>query len=159
MTNFRIATLARLINGWKELSQVKALFEEVEDQAMMGKIPFAGVPLPEAVTAGRLPPGIESAWVFVQRPKSFPPAHMHPNSVQHMAVISGTGMCHIGRKTSVIQPFDPAYPDQSIYVIPENTPHALESFNEPLVILSFHTVAAAQLIEEDADTGDRRKYI
>jgi mannose-6-phosphate isomerase-like protein (cupin superfamily) len=159
MTNFRIAKLAQLVNGWKETSQVKALIEQVDDRAMMGKVPFAGSPLPESLTAGRLPPGIRSAWVFVQRPKASPPPHKHPNSVQHMAVIAGTGMCRIGRRASVIQPFDPAYPDQSIYVIPENTPHSLESFNEPLVILSFHTALAEDLEEVDADTGDRRKYI
>ena len=159
MTNFRIARLAKLVDGWKETSQVRALAARLESEVLKGKDPFVGSPLPEALVSGRLPPGIASAWVFVERPQCASPPHSHPNSVQHCTVVSGTGMVRIGRRTSVIQPFDPAYPDRSIYVIPENTPHAFESFNEPLVILSFHTVPAADLVEEDLDTGSRRKYL
>lgn len=159
MTSFRIARLAKLVDGWKETSQVRALIGRLEDEAAKGKAAFAGAPLPEALVSGRLPPGIASAWAFVQRPKCSAPPHSHPNSVQHCTVVSGTGMVSIGRRTQVIQPFDPAYPEKSIYVIPENTPHAFESFNEPLVILSFHTVAAADLVEDDLDSGSRRKYV
>ncbi len=159
MTNFRIAKLAKLVDGWKETSQVRAMVARLDAEAAKGKAPFAGAPLPEALVSGRLPPGIASAWVFVQRAKCSADPHSHPNSVQHCTVVSGSGMVRIGRRASVIQPFDPAYPDRSIYVIPENTPHAFESFNEHLVIMSFHTVAAADLVEEDLDSGSRRKYV
>ena len=159
MTNFLIARLAKLVGGWKETTQVKALVLRLDDQAMMGKTVFAGAPLPDTLIAGKLPPGIKSAWAFVQRPKVIGPAHKHPNSIQHMALIAGTGMSHIGKKSEVLQPFDPAYPEKSIYVIPENTPHAFESFNEPLVFLSFHTVVAEKLVEVDIATGTRSTYL
>ena len=76
-----------------------------------------------------------------------------------MAIVAGTGMTHIGLKSAVIQPFDPAYPVRSIYVIPEGVAHSLESFNEPLVILSFHTVPAEDLEEVEMESGRRRKYL
>ncbi len=159
MTSFRISKLAQLVGGWKETSQVRALIQRLEDEAMKGKAPFVGAPLPEDLVANRLPAGIASAWAFVIRPQTRPPAHTHPNSVQHTAVVAGTGLSHIGRRTAVLQPFDPAYPDRSIYVIPENTSHAFESFHEPLVVLSFHTVPAKDLVEVEVDSGDRRKYL
>ena len=159
MTTFRIATLVRLVDGWKETSQVRGLILTLAERAEEGKNLFAGAPLPEDLVGNRLPAGIASAWAFVIRPATRLPAHTHPNSVQHTAVLSGAGMSHIGRRSAILQPFDPAYPDRSIYVIPENTPHAFESFHEPLVVLSFHTVSAADLVEVDVETGDRRKYI
>jgi len=159
MTHFRIAKLAQLVEGWRQTSVVRALADELTDKVVRGKAPFEGAPLPESLVKGRLPPGIACAWVFVIKPKTPTPVHKHPNSVQHTACIAGTGTVMIGQRTDVLQPFDPAYPLKSVYVIAEGVPHAFEAFNDPLVFLSFHTVAPEDLIEVEMASGQRRRYI
>ncbi len=158
MTTFRISKLAQLVGGWGKTSQVRTITEDLIAQLDKSKQPFAGASLPDDFVSGRLPPGIKSAWVFVLKPKAKPPAHRHPNSIQHMAVLSGGGRFTIGRRSDVLQPFDPAFPERSIYVIPENVPHTFEPANEYLVVMSFHTVSAADLVEVEVESGSRRTY-
>lgn len=159
MTTFRIAKLAGLVGGWSRTTQVRSLIEQLTEKVAHSKEPHLGAPLPDDVVAHRLPPGIGSAWIFVIKPKATTPAHKHPNSIQHSAFLSGQGVAIIGRQKGIIQPFDPAYPERSLYVIPENVPHSFEAYNEPLVILSFHTVAPEDLIETEVGTGKRRRYV
>lgn len=159
MTSFRIAKLAQLVEGWRQTSAVRALADDLADKVLRGKAPFEGAPLPDSLVKDRLPPGIVSAWVFVIKPKTRAPLHKHPNSIQHTSCIAGTGATTIGRRTDVIQPFDPAYPLKSVYVIPEGVPHAFEAFNDPLVLLSFHTVLPETLLEVEVESGQQRRYI
>lgn len=159
MTMYRIKVLAELVDGWRRVSQVRDIVQELTASVLKGQEPFLGKPLPEELVHGRFPPGIESAWVFVLKPKTRTPAHKHPNSVQHMAVIEGGGLYTIGGKSDYLQPFDPAFPVRSIYVIPQNTPHAFEPGHEPLVVMSFHTVAADRLVEEQVESERTRTYV
>jgi quercetin dioxygenase-like cupin family protein len=152
VTTYRIKKLAELVDGWRKVSQVRDVVQELTESVLKGKEPFLGKPLPRELVHGRFPPGIESAWVFVLKPKTRTPAHRHPNSVQHMAVIDGGGLYFIGGRSDYLQPFDPAFPIKSIYVIPQNTPHAFEPGHEPLVVMSFHTVSAESLIEEEVES-------
>ena len=108
MTMYRIRKLAELVDGWRKVSQVRDIVRELTESVLAGKEPFLGKPLPQELVHGRFPPGIESAWVFVLKPKTRTPAHRHPNSVQHMAVIDGGGMYFIGGRSDYLQPFDPA---------------------------------------------------
>jgi mannose-6-phosphate isomerase-like protein (cupin superfamily) len=158
MTTFRISKLAQLVGGWGKTSLVRSVTEDLIAQLEKSKQPFAGASLPTEFTKGRLPPGIRSAWIFVIKPKAKPPLHRHPNSIQHMAVLSGGGHYTIGRRNDVLQPFDPAFPERSLYVIPENMPHTFEPANEHLVVMSFHTAADDELVEEEVESGSRRKY-
>jgi quercetin dioxygenase-like cupin family protein len=159
MTTFRIAKLASLVEGWSRTTQVRSLAAALTAKVLKGKSSFEGAPLAEELTRGRLPAGIQSAWIFVLRPKTKTPLHKHPNSVQYTSAIAGTGTITIGRRFEVLQPFDPAYPDKSVYVIPENTPHAFEVYNDPVVVMSFHTAKAEEIVEVDVEEGTRRKYL
>lgn len=159
MTTYRIQKLANLVDGWRKVSPVRAIVDELTRRVMTGKEPFLGMPLPDELVHGRMPPGIESAWIFVLRPKTKSPPHKHPISTQHMAVIGGNGAFEIGKKRDYLQPFDPAFPVKSVYVIPPNTPHSFDPGHEPLVLMSFHTVPADQLVEIEVESGRRRKYV
>jgi len=146
-----------LLEGWKETSIVRDCAEDILEELSV-KNPFAGRMLPADFIGDRLPPEIKSAWVFVIRPKSIAHSHRHPNSVQHMAVIRGSGKATIGRETFQLRPFDPAFPVDTIYVIEKNIPHEIEAGNEPLVLLSFHTVEPEKLIEIEDESGSERTY-
>jgi hypothetical protein len=37
-------------------------------------------------------------------------------------------------------------------------PHTFEPANEHLVVMSFHTAADDELVEEEVESGSRRKY-
>jgi len=156
MTTFRIRKLAELVDGWRRVSQVRAAVAELTEGVLKGKDAFLERRLPDELVRGRFPPGIESATVLVVRPQSRTPGHKHPNSVHHLSVIEGGGSFHIGSRSDFLQPFDPAFPDRSVYVIPEGVPHAFESGHEPLVILTFHTVPLAELVEVAAETEKPR---
>lgn len=159
MTMYRIKRLAELVDGWRRVSQVRVLVAELTKQLSTGKEPFLRKALPEELVHGRLPPGIESASVFVIRPETRTPPRKHPNSVQHMAVIDGGGTYFIGDKTDFLQPFDPAFPEKSIYVIGEGVPYSFEPGHEPLVLLSFHTVTADKLIEVEVEGERKGTYV
>ena len=155
---YRIKKLAELVEGWRRVSQVRAAVAELTKRVTTGKEPFLGQPLSDELVHGRLPPGIESAWVFVLKPQTLCPPHKHPNSVQHMAVIEGGGRYIIGAKADFLQPFDPAFPERSIYVIPEGVSLAFEPGHEPLVVLSFHTVPADQLVKVEVASEKKRTH-
>lgn len=157
MTEFRIRKLAELVEGWRQTTAVRALAERLEDELAGGREAFREAPLPEALVRDRLPPGIACASLLVLKPKGKTEPHKHPNSVQHFAVLSGTGTVMVGRRTDVAQPFDPALPQRSIYVIRENIPHAFEAYNEPMVVLSFQTVKAEDLRELRVATARREE--
>jgi mannose-6-phosphate isomerase-like protein (cupin superfamily) len=159
MTTFRIQKLHALVGGLKETTLVRDLVRDLEAKMKASGKPFEGAPMPVGLIADRLPPGILSAWVFVLRPRTPTPAHQHPNSIQHMAVIQGGGLGLIGTKQFVLQPYDPAFPERSVYVIPAGTAHAFEAGNEILAVMSFHTVSAEDLVEVEVDTGISRTYV
>jgi mannose-6-phosphate isomerase-like protein (cupin superfamily) len=153
VTEFRIRKLAELIEGWRQTTVVRDLTNRLADELSGGKEAFREAPLPEALVRDRLPPGIAAASLLVLRPKSKTGLHKHPNSVQHSAVLFGTGTVTLGRKTDVAQPFDPALPQRSIYVIRENMPHAFEAYNEPMVVITFQTAGPQALRELRAGTA------
>jgi mannose-6-phosphate isomerase-like protein (cupin superfamily) len=152
-----IERLAALVDGWRPLTEVQSIERELTVGLQRSREPFLGRPLPEALVAGLMPVGIESAWIFVLKPGIRAAPHLHPNSVQYMAIIGGEGSYFIGERRGILTPFDPASPSEAILVIPKSTPHAFEPGREPLVVLSFHTVSAVELIEVK---GDRtRTYV
>lgn len=84
-------------------------------------------------------------------------AHYHPNSVQHMAVISGSGYVEIGGRRSELRPFTPGDLN-AWHVIGQNVSHELFPAEDDVVVLSFHTAAAADLIEIQTECARQRVY-
>ena len=111
-----------------------------------------------------LPPDIGSAWVFVLRAGADTGAERHPNSHQRMMTFAGTGDMKIDARGtpnevdaeseiawhSHVLVSDSAAPLERRWVsIPKNIWHrpVIPSDGEWTVV-SFHTVSAAELIEE-----------
>lgn len=153
MTTYRIRILHELVGGLKETTAVRTLVRELEARLQRSRKPYEGAPLPEELVSGRLPAGILSAWIFVLPPDKATPPHRHPGSVQHSAVISGGGWGWADGRRFELQPYDPAFPERSMLVIPENLPHAFQPGHEGLVLMSFHTVRAEDLQEVPVDPG------
>src|SRR5262245_25940875 len=79
-----------------ELRQTTSMF--VWDTIEMASIPLA------------LPANIKSCWIFHLRKNVPSGRHYHPNSIQHMAVVSGHAMADIGGELKTIVPFDAQRP-------------------------------------------------
>jgi hypothetical protein len=151
--------LTRLIERWRLEPEVLALASELETELGAGSAPFVGRPIPERIVGGRLPPPIVSAWVFVLRPRTLNPAHVHPNSTQFTAAIRGGGKYCADGSGGEVERFDPERAQETLLVFPPGTAHAFEPGGEPLVVLSFHTVAPDELIEIEVQSGAARRYV
>ena len=107
----------------------------------------------------QLPPDIKSAWIFVLKKDTPSICHFHPNSVQHMAVIEGRGDAEIDGVRTPLQGFDSSKGANAQWtVIDKNVPHEFFPVNIDMVVLSFHTCAADDLIEIECGTGRQRRY-
>jgi mannose-6-phosphate isomerase-like protein (cupin superfamily) len=107
-----------------------------------------------------LPHQIASCWVFVLKGGTSSGCHKHPNSVQHMIALNGSGTALIGGTASAIVPYDS--PGHSIeekwQVIDTGVPHEFLPEGEDMAVVSFHTCPAEELEEIDCDSGDSRLY-
>lgn len=107
-----------------------------------------------------LPEEIRSCWVFVLKKNVPSGCHYHPNSVQHMVMIRGRGESFVGgisRKMREFGDIDFSLTDLW-YVIDKNVQHEFLPLDENMVVVSFHTCVASDLIEVDCRTGERRVY-
>jgi hypothetical protein len=130
-------------------------------------------PVPLDLYGGVLPSEIRSSWVFVLRRGVTTGAERHPNSRQRMMSWSGGGdfQVHDGKRwRSHRLVSDPGAPLEERWIsIPAETWHQGVVGEEDWLVVSFHTVAAEELIEERPDPADpdsfhprrtrRRKYV
>jgi hypothetical protein len=103
-------------------------------------------------TFGRdLPAAIRSCWIFVIRPGAKTSAERHPNSHQRSLSLTGSGTFEVREDADWEQHTlvsDATSDDQSWVTIPPSTWHRLSVGSAPWGMVSFHTVPAAELIEE-----------
>src|SRR5262245_60335227 len=152
-------TLARLIDEWRRAPFLLEIERALGEELAAGTEPFAGRALPDEIVRGRLPEPVRSAWVFVLRPRTRNPAHVHPGSTQHTAVIRGGGRCYSGEQAIALEPFDASRAERTLLVFPPGTPHSFEPGDDPLVVLSFHTVAPEALVEVEVESRAERTYV
>jgi hypothetical protein len=123
-------------------------------------------PFPLEVLTTTLPPGIQSAWVFVLRAGADTGAERHPNSHQRMMSFQGSGDMQTsehGKWQSNVLVSDPDAPLERRWIsIPMNVWHRpVISAETDWAVVSFHTVTAEELIEERPDdsgeAGTRQK--
>jgi hypothetical protein len=153
------AALGLLIEEWRLAPIVHEMARELLDELVRGTEPFVGRPLPDDLVKGRLPEPVVSAWVFALRPGTRNPAHFHPNSTQITAAIRGGGRFYVGERARELELFDPSRVERTLQVFPAGTPHAFEPGDEPLLVLSFHTVAPEELVEIEVASGAARHYV
>jgi len=150
---------------------VAEVLERVERKlAAAGDAPMAWESVPLAVFDRPLPEAIKSCWVFVIRAGAETGAERHPNSHQRSLSLAGRGEFQLrqaGRWESYPLVSDPdALLEDRWVSIPQSTWHRLFVGGGNWGMLSFHTVAAQELVEErpigpdDLDDGptERHRY-
>lgn len=121
--------------------------------------PFVWAAVDCEPVADLLPAEIRSGWIFVLKRDTASGAHHHPNSIQHMVVIEGVGQSVVGgREREMIRHGAPGKrPDDIWYVIDRNVNHEFFPRGTDMVVISFHTCAADELLEVDS-SGHSRRY-
>jgi hypothetical protein len=117
-------------------------------------------PLPLTVFGRALPREIRSAWVFVLRAGADTGAERHPNSHQRMMSFEGRGDMKTGEpgqwQSNVLIGNHEAPLEQRWISIPQNVWHRpVVGADADWVVVSFHTVPAAELIEEKPDDSSK----
>jgi hypothetical protein len=129
---------------------------------------LAWEPIPLDVYTSRLSETIRSSWVFILRANTITGAERHPNSHQRMMSYRGAGDFQTqteGDWRSHLLRSDPAAPLEERWIsIPPNVWHQGVVPGENWVVVSFHTVAVQDLIEERPATEAKqatrqRKYV
>lgn len=107
-----------------------------------------------------LPAAIKSGWIFVLKRGVPSGAHYHPNSIQHMVLIEGSGRARIGDRSRPMVRF--GSPEHTLeecwYVIDQGVPHEFFPEVTDMVVVSFHTCPTDELIEIACGTGEKRLY-
>ena len=159
-----LETLDKIVRSEKVRAQILPMVERVRTQlarkpnALMAWEPIA------LETFGALPLAIRSGWVFILRAGSDTGAERHPNSHQRMMSFDGTGDLKTDAKSaenevqteseivwqSNLLVSDPqALLERRWVSIPQNIWHRpVIPKGADWVVVSFHTVPAAELIEE-----------
>ena len=128
---------------------------------------LAWEPIPLHVYAGPLPASVRSSWVFILRANTVTGAERHPNSHQRMMSYRGRGDFQTrttGEWCSHRLRSDPTAPMAERWIsIPPSVWHQGVVPGEDWVVVSFHTVAEHDLIEErpapgSEDAMGRRNY-
>src|SRR5262245_24262543 len=107
-----------------------------------------------------LPASIKSCWIFLLKRDIPSGSHYHPNSVQHMVVISGRGISNVGGVQRAMIPFgsDRRSIEEQWHVIDRGIPHEFFPEGEDMTVVSFHTCESAELEEIATGSGARRTY-
>ncbi len=156
--------LDKIVGSGRIRAQIRPIVERVradlvrKPDALMAWEPIA------FETFGALPPAIRSGWVFILRTGTDTGAERHPNSHQRMMSFEATGDLQTDLKSaesdvqteseivwqSNVLVSDPDAPLERRWIsIPKNVWHRpVIPKGADWVVVSFHTVPAAELIEE-----------
>lgn len=129
-------------------STLRRVIEQLNTSAKL----MAWEVVPLNTFAGALPESIRSGWIFVTRPGAQTGAERHPNSHQRSFSLVGSGTFELRTGTTwqphALNSMERASVKQRWVSIPPSTWHRLFAGSEPWGMLSFHTVAPGDLIEE-----------
>ena len=153
------ADLPKLTALVKEMLRNRKVLDVIDDlKAQLAETdePFIWATLPENLIGKGFPTGIRSAWIFVLRPHYRTSPHYHPNSIQHTAIIEGDGQAKIGNQQIKLEIFNNRQPIW--YVIEKGVSHEFVTEKSPVVVISFHTCPANDLVEVEEESGRMRLY-
>jgi hypothetical protein len=164
-----LQSLEAAINDAAVVAKLEPLVAQVE--ARLAQDPAAVMayePVPLEWYGKELPEPIRSSWVFILRARTNTGAERHPNSQQRMAAYRGTGDMQVWRaqqwqSTVLKSEVGTSLADRWVS-IPVNVWHQVVVPENNWVVVSFHTVPAAELIEERPEQGDmemtqQRRYL
>lgn len=158
MSNTDLKQLTRLTKKALRTPHILRMTELLEEKILESKEPFTWKVLSKKLLGEPFPKGIQSAWIFTLKPNIRIPSHYHPNSVQHTAVIKGSGKIIIGKDEKEVQTFDPREMQLIWHVIAKNVSHAVATGDRAMVVFSFHTCAPSELLEIETLSGSSRFY-
>ena len=143
---------------------IDPIASQVEQELMQNRSAFmAWQPVPLAVYAAGIPPGIKSSWVFILRAGATTGAERHPNSHQRVMSYRGRGDLQTmanGQWRSGELVSDPQMPLLGRWAsIPGGVWHQAVVPRQNWVVVSFHTVPAHELIEERPDPGNSDRLV
>jgi len=134
--------------------QIRPIVERVRAELTRKKeVLMTWEPIPLAVFGRKLPAEIRSAWVFVLQAGADTGAERHPNSRQRMMSFQGSGDMQTGEpgqwQSNALVSDPEALLERRWISIPPNVWHRpVVGANADWTVVSFHTVAAEELIEE-----------
>jgi len=156
-----LEALDRAVYSSEALKEIQSVVRRVNDHLIAGTNNMAWEPMPLERFGSALPSMIRSAWVFILRAGVNTGAERHPNSHQRMMSFAGTGSMDIraslqSQWTRNVLISGTGEPLERRWIsIPPNVWHQPETPPGPnWVVVSFHTVPAAELIEERPDPQD-----
>ena len=153
-----LSKLNSLVKAMLRNRSILDTIEKLKTQLLDGNEPFVWTTLSHQLVGEEIPRGIRSAWIFVLRPRYHTISHYHPNSTQHTAVIEGDGWAKIGNQEVELQVFNPHDVQPIWYVIGKSVPHEFVTGDSPVVVISFHTCFADDLVEVETESRSRRFY-
>ena len=151
--------LDRLVQAPDVSARVAAIVERVTAKLETGNDVMAWEVVPLSMFGDALPSTVASCWVFVLRAGAETEAERHPNSHQRSLSIAGRGEFQLRPARKLERHSLTSARDESVWrrwaSIPVNTWHRWLVGPEPWAVLSFHTVASEELIEETPVSPDR----
>jgi len=153
-----LSKLSSLVKKILKNRAVLSIIDGLKGQLLESDEQFVWATLPHQLIGEEFPTGIHSAWIFVLKPNYHTSSHYHPNSIQHTAVIEGDGRAKIGNQKIELQVFNLHEIQPIWYVIGKSVPHEFVTRDSPVVVISFHTCQANELVEVETDSGSRRLY-
>jgi mannose-6-phosphate isomerase-like protein (cupin superfamily) len=119
--------------------------------------PFVWATIALQKVAG-VPAEIRSAWIFALRAERWSGEHYHPNSVQHMVVIEGHGRSRIGSTIGEMVALGDGSLGDAWVVIAPGVPHEFYPEKDDMIVMSFHTATAEELLEVSESGASIRHY-
>ena len=153
-----LRTLDAAVFGPNAAPQLSAIAERVLATLARGQEIEAWEAVPLELYGSDLPAQIQSSWVFVLRRGVTTGAERHPNSIQRMVSWSGGGDFQVydgQRWRSHVLSSDLRSPLEDRWItIPAETWHQGVVGDRDWLVVSFHTVPAAELVEERPDPAE-----
>jgi quercetin dioxygenase-like cupin family protein len=165
-----VLALEELVNGGGQSAYVAQVLDRVARELAATAAPMAWETVPLSAFDRPLPDAIRSCWVFLIRAGAETGAERHPNSHQRSLSLTGRGEFQLregGRwESHPLVSGEDAPLERRWVSIPPSTWHRLFVGDENWGMLSLHTVAAEDLIEErplgpnglDGGPTERRRY-
>jgi len=154
-----IARLSPVIHARGIAARLHDAVQRVEQRLDGSHGPMAWEIVPLTVFGGALPETVRSCWIFVIRPGAATGAERHPNSYQRSCSLLGGGRFELydGRvwRPHALTSGTGEDVGQHWVSIPPATWHRLRVGSSTWGMVSFHTVAAGDLIEENPRDPDR----
>ncbi len=147
-----IAALDQVVARSAVATMVRECLARVLRQLEGSPGPMAWETIPLSAFGSSLPESIRSCWIFVIRAGAATGAERHPNSHQRSLSLTGTGRFELQERDSwashPLVSSERGAAEQRWVTIPPSTWHRLFVDTQAWGMLSFHTVAPEELIEE-----------